>query len=378
MSGRSGRGACKIYTPEAAAALQRRYADFRMKPTYKGPLAVPDKLSRSRSMSNSRRSGTRRHHRPKTYGGDGEYDTWAAEGYTQKMFDDATIVKQIGTGAFGKVFTIRLPDERIIVRKDVNYGTADRCKFAKMIKNEAQALKELSETAHLREHISPLVGYKLQKHSEDDIEYGPFTSSFYMEFMNGMELFDYINKFYEERKALDYSFIQSIHNRVEWILRNIHAKGWFHRDISPENIFMILDSGGNLVRPVVIDFGLACRNEGEECLLPVAGKVPYMNDEYKRAPRNARGRVLYKAAYDFSSLNKTTTAWTQINDHIRATLAVVPVAAAAAAAEAPAADHVAIEIPVTPQKPAGLRIGVPGAPKKPTGGGQTRRRRHRA
>ncbi len=363
-----------MYTPAAAAALLRRYADFHVEPTYKGPLVVPHKLSRS--MSNSRRSGTRRHHRPKTYGGDGEYETWEAAGYTQEMFDAAAVVREIGTGAFGKVYTIRLPDGRIVVRKDVNYKYIDRCRFEKMIKNEAAALKELSEAVSIRDHISPLIGYKLRKHSEDDdIEYGLFTSSFYMEFMRGMELFDYINKFYTERKVLDDSFIVAINNDIAETLRKMHAKNWFHRDISPENIFMILDEHGNFVRPVVIDFGLACKNVGEGCMLPLGGKVAYMNDAYKAAARG-KARVPYKAEYDFGSLDKTMAAWRQMNDYLKAIIATAPVQT-----PAPVATAVAVPAPVSvaAQTAAAGPVGMGLSIKKPKnhGGRRTVTRKRR-
>ena len=57
-------------------------------------------------------------------------------------------------------------------------------------------------------------------------------------------------------------------------LQHLHEAGFIHRDIKVENV--MLDSSGHVK---VVDFGLACELQGEECPMSPMGSLIYMAPE---------------------------------------------------------------------------------------------------
>ncbi|MEZ6095449.1 MAG: endo alpha-1,4 polygalactosaminidase [Pirellulaceae bacterium] len=75
--------------------------------------------------------------------------------------------------------------------------------------------------------------------------------------------------------AIDVELAIEIVEAIASALQRAHERGVFHRDIKPANI--MLDQNGN---PVLIDFGLAVRNENlEQEKNFIAGTLPYMSPE---------------------------------------------------------------------------------------------------
>ena len=80
-------------------------------------------------------------------------------------------------------------------------------------------------------------------------------------------------------------------------LRAVHAKGFLHRDIKPQNIYLArLDSGG--VRPILLDFGAARQAMGERSrslsVVITPGYAPF--EQYQRTGRQTIATDIYAAA----------------------------------------------------------------------------------
>jgi formylglycine-generating enzyme required for sulfatase activity len=80
-------------------------------------------------------------------------------------------------------------------------------------------------------------------------------------------------------------------------LRAVHAKGFLHRDIKPQNIYLArLDSGG--VRPILLDFGAARQAMGERSrslsVVISPGYAPF--EQYHRKGKQGPWTDIYSAA----------------------------------------------------------------------------------
>jgi len=80
-------------------------------------------------------------------------------------------------------------------------------------------------------------------------------------------------------------------------LRAVHAKGFLHRDVKPQNIYLAkTDSGG--VRPILLDFGAARQAMGERSrslsVVVSAGYAPF--EQYQRKGKQGPWTDLYAAA----------------------------------------------------------------------------------
>jgi serine/threonine-protein kinase len=100
------------------------------------------------------------------------------------------------------------------------------------------------------------------------------------EFLEGEELGDYLHRV----GPLDVSLAVTIARQVCRALAAAHAKGIVHRDMKPENVFLVLRDGSPVVK--VIDFGISKAGTGNTHLTRtgmIMGTPSYM------APEQARG-----------------------------------------------------------------------------------------
>jgi serine/threonine protein kinase len=98
-----------------------------------------------------------------------------------------------------------------------------------------------------------------------------------MEYLQGMDLFDFIrkdSKFFMSNPKIFWVVVESILRGLAYL----HSKGIAHMDIKPENVFLLLDDKGNIVGVKLIDLGLAIDiTKKKKC---IHGTDAYMGPEF--------------------------------------------------------------------------------------------------
>ncbi len=118
------------------------------------------------------------------------------------------------------------------------------------------------------------------------------TAYIVMEFLDGVSLSEFLKK-----NTLDVNSCLEVTERICTALKEIHAQGIVHRDVSPDNIFMCLDGSIKL-----IDFGTARFSANEEQQLTIILKPGYAPPEqYEKISKQgpwtdiyALGATLYR------------------------------------------------------------------------------------
>lgn len=168
-----------------------------------------------------------------------------------------TLMKRLGSGAFGDVFQARDTRlDRIVAVKILRRDTDDGRGLDWFLR-EARAAAQLHHT-----NIVSVHGVD----SDGDLHY------IVSDFIDGITLSKYMkSRSFAPREAAE------ICATIADALEHAHAAGIVHRDLKPGNI--MLDGQR---RPHVMDFGLAKRETGEVTLTAdgqLVGTVPYMSPE---------------------------------------------------------------------------------------------------
>jgi serine/threonine protein kinase len=205
----------------------------------------------------------------------------------------------LATGGMGEVYRAR--DERLardVAIKIVAKGLASEDKELERFEREARVLASLS-------HPNILNIFDFGR--DGGVTYAV------MELLEGQNLRERLAK-----RALPWRTAAAIAVASARGLAAAHAKGIIHRDMKPENIFLLADGGVK-----VLDFGLAHRQVGEDELPPgpegetLVGTMVYMAPEqFGGEPPDARtdiwglGAVLYEmlaGTRPFARLNVSDT-----------------------------------------------------------------------
>lgn len=168
------------------------------------------------------------------------------------------IIKELGTGSFGKVFKVKhlkYPDQ-VFAMKIVKKRTFDD---ENIVLNEINCLKEL-------DHPNIMKVYEVYHDTEN----------FYLilELCEGLELFDYLitkGTFSEKNAAI-------ILHQVLCSISYAHKKNIVHRDLKPENI-MILNSNKNELNIKIIDWGFSTIFNPDKPLIDNYGTAYYVAPE---------------------------------------------------------------------------------------------------
>eukprot|EP00123_Amoebidium_parasiticum_P017267 comp23777_c0_seq1/m.41223 comp23777_c0_seq1/g.41223 ORF comp23777_c0_seq1/g.41223 comp23777_c0_seq1/m.41223 type:complete len:528 (-) comp23777_c0_seq1:42-1625(-) len=175
------------------------------------------------------------------------------------------IIKQIGSGAFGRVLLCKHPlSGQKVVLKAIEKRHIKKDKQRQHLKDEKDALKNLAE------HKCPFVVHAVGCFQDADCLY------FVMEYVAGGELFAHLraaqNHRFSEKRARFYIC------EVLLALQHMHEMEHIvYRDIKPEN--MLLDESGHVK---IIDFGFAKHLEEDERTYTFCGTPDYLAPEVIR------------------------------------------------------------------------------------------------
>lgn len=195
------------------------------------------------------------------------------------------IIKNLGEGAFGKVFECQ------IIKKDINAAIKIQPKdLPNVLKNEAKIYKFLNGINGVPKLFN----------------LGMFDGYNYL----------VIEKFKETIEKIELSFEKQIFyfKQAIDILKNIHDKGLVHRDIKPENL--MLDVNGNIN---FIDFGLSkliisnkihiSLKEGKSLI----GTAKYCSINSHKGYELSRRDDIESLIYTFAFLKNKTLPWDEIS-----------------------------------------------------------------
>ena len=189
------------------------------------------------------------------------------------------LLERVGKGTFGVVwraFDTKL--ERIVALKVPHSSLLESADFQERFWREAQAAAALRHTGIVPVH---------EAIAESSL------TAIVSEFVDGVSLKELL-----ETRKLTFHEAAALVEEVAHALHHAHQKGLVHRDIKPANIMIefpvVAPSGPTdaqsrghsparpLGRPVIVDFGLALRNEAEIVLTldgQIIGTPAYMSPE---------------------------------------------------------------------------------------------------
>jgi len=181
-----------------------------------------------------------------------------------------TIEKVIGEGGMGAVYsaTHNLTGKRVAIKWMLPALAKDEDAVRRFLR-EAQAAGRIS-------HRNVVDIYDVGEHNG--------TPFLVMEFLRGEPLTAAL-----ERGGLDVSQVIAMLIPAMRGVAAAHRMGVVHRDLKPDNIFLVQDEAGNATDPKVLDFGISkvSANDGVSSRLTKTGAV--MGTPYYMSPEQIRG-----------------------------------------------------------------------------------------
>ena len=191
------------------------------------------------------------------------------------------IVRIVGEGGMGRVYEarhLRLKERRFAVK----------CLHSDLARNAEMAARFLREAESASSIKHPNVIDVFDVHHLPD-----GTPYLVGEFLEGEELAEYVKK----RGPLDPRLAGKVGRQVCHALSAAHQRGIVHRDMKPENIFVLAPSiaavergESRILNVKVLDFGISKAGPGDESHLTRTGVI--MGTPSYMAPEQARGRAV--------------------------------------------------------------------------------------
>ena len=181
------------------------------------------------------------------------------------MLDDYTLLKEIGKGAFGKVYlTSKAGTSQQFATKQIDKKLSSNPKAKKYLDNEIAILKEL-------DHPNIVKLYEVKETSQ--------YLYLVTEYCNGGDLNNCLENYMKKNnKAFPENIVQYLMKQIISALKYIHGKGILHRDIKLDNILVQFDNiedkrNGDMLKAKVklIDFGFARHLEKEKLAYSTLG-----------------------------------------------------------------------------------------------------------
>ncbi len=180
------------------------------------------------------------------------------------------LVSLLGEGAMGRVFKARhVKLGRAVAVKVLNPEYAARADVVKRFFREARVVNDISH-----EHIVEVT---------DFVEL-PGCAFLVMEMLDGESLRDILKS--RKGKWPPIRRVASIMRQVCEALEAAHQKGVVHRDLKPDNVFVVERGGGDFVK--VLDFGVAKLKE-DDGGSTVTGMILGPRSTWRRSSPSGRG-----------------------------------------------------------------------------------------
>ncbi|EPX70559.1 CMGC/RCK/MAK protein kinase Pit1 [Schizosaccharomyces octosporus yFS286] len=156
------------------------------------------------------------------------------------IYDVFSVVQKVGDGTFGSV--------HLATRKGSMKVVAIKSMKKKLMKiSDAARLREVHSLLHLSEHDNIVNIFDLYIDQS-------FCLHIVMEFLE-FNLFQLINS--RRDKPFSYNSVRDIMSQIFKGIGHIHANGFFHRDMKPENILVSPIENSDVYKVKIADFGLA-------------------------------------------------------------------------------------------------------------------------
>ena len=185
------------------------------------------------------------------------------------LADTFQIVRVIGEGGMARVYEathVRLPNKRFAV-KVLLPAQAQNAEVVARFQREAEAASGIA-------HPNVVDVY--------DVHRAPTGQPFLVcEYLDGTDLASLL----ERRGKLEVPFAVDVARQLCHALAAAHARGVIHRDVKPENVFLVGDPASPTVK--VIDFGISKVDDGSGSHLTRTGMI--MGTPAYMPPEQARG-----------------------------------------------------------------------------------------
>lgn len=154
--------------------------------------------------------------------------------YTDVKVQKGFIVDKIGSGTFGTVWKVQLPNNEFLAYKAYHSQELELEDKLTRFRRGYQAMRRLDH---------PQV-VKVEDFTEVPI-------GFYMDYIDGPNLRDFT--------GIEQTLQENLHHMLDIVdtLRHAHNRGVVHRDVKPENILMRYELNSNQWIPFLTDFDLA-------------------------------------------------------------------------------------------------------------------------
>lgn len=178
---------------------------------------------------------------------------------TVQALERATNAGYLGGGALGRVYLVRFPNGRFGVKKIMRYPIND-CKMDQLVSREIATMVALTNNPATQQYVTNFIG-ALYYNEEPSTISKLFccrravnkTVEIFMNYVEGDILQNIFNNIGDIRHppSLSIDFMNIIIPKLYRAINQLHAAGYVHCDIKPENIFISRDDWD----PILIDFG---------------------------------------------------------------------------------------------------------------------------
>jgi len=204
----------------------------------------------------------------------GNYETprrfVAANGH---IIDGYTVLDLLGEGTFGAVYKVRSPEGDILAMKVIKLWEIAFEKERRAI--ISRFVREFEIAATTSQYLVKSFGY-------GKIDGNPYIT---MEYCAGGSLGSWVGRFGQHPSYNQVAY------QILLGMKELHTKGYFHRDIKPQNILIKDDD-----RILLTDFGIAGQKNNRLTVTNIFGKVEQVFGTWAYlAPEQANNKVAFKA-----------------------------------------------------------------------------------